>query len=197
MNRSQKTCLLAGCVAIIYLIFQMLDLTSTLSLPALAADLSNSSCRATIVTAYFRMKSKHRSTLMQSCRHVSDNIYDNVDGSHAEYLSWMANMLTLTDCMVIFTQPELAATIRRLRPSHYPTHIVETLLNQEHSTHWTAAFIFRSHYIAHWRFSIVFLVFFGQSYVRPVLCIFLPVHWHDQNPEINQPSKIFIQIPEM
>ena len=48
----------------------------------------------------------------------------------------MANMLTLTDCMVIFTQPELAATIRRLRPSHYPTLIVETLLNQEHATHW-------------------------------------------------------------
>ena len=68
MNRSQKTCVLAGCVAIIYLIFQMLDLTSTLSLPALAADLSNSSCRATIVTAYFRMKSKHRSTLMQTCK---------------------------------------------------------------------------------------------------------------------------------
>ena len=71
MNRSQKTCLLAGCVALIYLIFQMLDLTSTLALPALAAlaaDLSNSSCRATIVTAYFRMKSKHRSTLMLTCK---------------------------------------------------------------------------------------------------------------------------------
>ena len=54
----------------------------------------------------------------------------------------MANMLTLTDCVVIFTQPELAATIRRLRPSHYPTLIVETLLNQGHATHWEAAFIF-------------------------------------------------------
>ena len=45
-----------------------------------------SSCNATIVTAYFKMRSKH---------------------SHEEYVSWMSNMLTLKDCMLIFTQPEL------------------------------------------------------------------------------------------
>merc|ERR1719237_403548 len=48
------------------------------------------SCNATIVTAYFKMRSKH---------------------SHEEYLSWMSNMLTLKDCMVIFTQPELVETL--------------------------------------------------------------------------------------
>ena len=45
------------------------------------------SCDATIVTAYYMIRSKH---------------------SHEEYLAWMSNMLTLTDCMVIFTQEELS-----------------------------------------------------------------------------------------
>ena len=39
-------------------------------------------CKATIVTAYFKMKSKH---------------------SLQEYEDWMSNMLSLHDCMVIFT----------------------------------------------------------------------------------------------
>ena len=43
------------------------------------------SCNVTIVTAYYRMKSKH---------------------SYEEYLSWMSNFLTLQDCMVIFTEQE-------------------------------------------------------------------------------------------
>ena len=43
-------------------------------------------CNATIVTAYYKMRSKH---------------------SHEEYVSWMSNMLTFTDCMVIFTEENL------------------------------------------------------------------------------------------
>ena len=70
-------------------------------------------CTATIVTAYYKMASKH---------------------SYEEYQSWMSNMLTFTDCMVIFTQPDMVATIRRLRPSQYPTLIVPSHLNEEHTT---------------------------------------------------------------
>ena len=43
-------------------------------------------CNATIVTAYYKMRSKH---------------------SHEEYISWMSNMLTFRDCMVIFTEENL------------------------------------------------------------------------------------------
>ena len=43
-------------------------------------------CKTTIVTAYYKMRSKH---------------------SYEEYLSWMSNMLTFTDCMVIFTEQKL------------------------------------------------------------------------------------------
>ena len=43
-------------------------------------------CNGTIVTAYYKMRSKH---------------------SHEEYVSWMSNMLTFRDCMVIFTEENL------------------------------------------------------------------------------------------
>ena len=43
-------------------------------------------CNGTIVTAYYKIRSKF---------------------SHEQYVDWMSNMLTLRDCMVIFTQPEL------------------------------------------------------------------------------------------
>ena len=46
----------------------------------------NVTCNATIVTAYYKMRSKH---------------------SHEEYVSWMSNMLTFRDCMVIFTEKNL------------------------------------------------------------------------------------------
>ena len=46
----------------------------------------NVTCNATIVTAYYKMRSKH---------------------SHEEYVSWMSNMLTFRDCMVIFTEENL------------------------------------------------------------------------------------------
>ena len=86
----------------------------------------------------------------------------------------MANMLTLTDCVVIFTQPELAATIRRLRPSHYPTLIVETLLNQEHATHWATAFIFQFPFIVH-RVFLVFLPLFSSDII--MFCLFYACHF--------------------
>lgn len=50
--------------------------------------------KATIVTAYFQIASKH---------------------SHSEYLNWIRNSLSLQDAMVIFTSSNLSATIRRFR----------------------------------------------------------------------------------
>ena len=50
--------------------------------------------RHTIVTAYFDIPSKHASK---------------------EYEEWMANMLSLQDAMVIYTTPDMIATIERLR----------------------------------------------------------------------------------
>ena len=72
-------------------------------------DHSQDSCEATIVTAYFRMTSKH---------------------SHDEYLSWMRNMLTLRDCVVVFTESDLVDTIRSIRPVFYPTRIIVTNIAQ-------------------------------------------------------------------
>ena len=72
-------------------------------------DHSQDSCEATIVTAYFRMVSKH---------------------SHDEYLTWMRNMLTLRDCVVVFTQSDLVDTIRSIRPVFYPTRIILTNITQ-------------------------------------------------------------------
>ena len=68
-------------------------------------------CPATIVTAYYRMKSKH---------------------SVEEYNSWMSNMLSLQDCMVIFTAPDTVEQIQSHRdPGLYPqTIIIPIELNQ-------------------------------------------------------------------
>ena len=57
-------------------------------------------CNTTIISAYYKIKSKH---------------------SYEEYLSWMINFLSLRDCMVIFVQPDLEETIRSLRPPAYCT----------------------------------------------------------------------------
>ena len=78
---------------------------------SLEINLPPSFCNVTIVTAYYRMNSKH---------------------SHEEYLSWMSNFLTLQDCMVIFTQPDLASLIQILRPANYQTIINSMELNQEY-----------------------------------------------------------------
>ena len=64
---------------------------------------SNTTCNSTIVTAYYRIPSKHR---------------------HKEYLAWMVNFLSLRDCMVIFCSPEMQDTLRALRPPAYPTLII-------------------------------------------------------------------------
>ena len=48
-------------------------------------------CNSTLITAYYNIKSKH---------------------SHEQYVEWMSNMLTLQDCMVIFTDPDMEETIR-------------------------------------------------------------------------------------
>ena len=51
-----------------------------------------SSCPATIVTAYFNIKSK---------------------ASHSVYLQRMQNFLSLQDCMVIFTSPDMAGWVHK------------------------------------------------------------------------------------
>ena len=56
-----------------------------------------------MITGYYNIKSKH---------------------SHEQYVEWMSNMLTLQDCMVIFTDPDMEETIRSLRPAAYPTIII-------------------------------------------------------------------------
>ncbi|KAJ1466231.1 hypothetical protein T484DRAFT_1600276, partial [Baffinella frigidus] len=48
----------------------------------------------TVVTAYFKISSKH---------------------THEDYIGWMRNMLSIQDAMVIFTSPGMVETIRGLR----------------------------------------------------------------------------------
>ena len=66
-------------------------------------------CEATLVTAYFNIKSKY---------------------SHQVYLDYMENFLTYQDCLVIFTTPDLAGTMREMRPATYPTVIITMELKQ-------------------------------------------------------------------
>ena len=56
------------------------------------SSLLTSSCPATIVTAYFNIKSK---------------------ASHPVYLQRMQNCLSLQDCMVIFTSPDMAGWVHQ------------------------------------------------------------------------------------
>ena len=60
-------------------------------------------CNSTMITAYYNIQSKH---------------------SHEQYVEWMSNMLTVQDCLVIFTDPDTTETIRSLRPAAYPTLII-------------------------------------------------------------------------
>ena len=72
-------------------------------LPSQQPSPSNTTCNSTIVTAYYRIPSKH---------------------SHGEYLAWMENFLSLRDCMVIFCSPGMQDTLRALRPPTYPSLII-------------------------------------------------------------------------
>ena len=47
---------------------------------------NDTSCKATVITAYFEFRSKR---------------------SHDTYLNWMENFLTFTDCMVIFVEKNM------------------------------------------------------------------------------------------
>merc|ERR1719357_449892 len=60
-------------------------------------------CNATIISAFYHIKSKH---------------------SYDEYLTWMINFLSLTDCMVIFTQPDMVSTIKSMRGPQKSSNIV-------------------------------------------------------------------------
>ena len=67
-------------------------------------DSSKEKSGSTIVTAYFDIKSKY-----------SSSVYD----------TWMANMLSLQDAMVIYTTPDLVDTIRGFRKhTGALTHII-------------------------------------------------------------------------
>ena len=52
-------------------------------------------CNSTLITAYYKIPSKH---------------------SHTKYTTWMTNFLSLPDCMVIFVEPGLEGLVRALRP---------------------------------------------------------------------------------
>jgi len=62
-------------------------------------------CEATIVTAYFKMRSKH---------------------TYEEYILWMSNMLAFRDCMVIFTDQKSA--ILEHRNETLPTVIISLFI---------------------------------------------------------------------
>jgi len=70
-------------------------------------------CNNTIISAYYRIKSKH---------------------SYDEYLTWMTNFLSLPDCMVIFVQPDLETLILSLRPPSYTTLVIPRPLESFLST---------------------------------------------------------------
>jgi len=64
-------------------------------------------CKGVIVTAYFHVLSKH---------------------THAEYMEWAKHMLSMGDCMVVFTTKEFVNDFKRIRGSR-PTHIVPMSLD--------------------------------------------------------------------
>lgn len=65
-------------------------------------------CYATLVTAYYKIPSKH---------------------SSISYFKWMRNFLSLKDCIVVYTSEDLVQQIRELRPKEYPLRIIIKPLN--------------------------------------------------------------------
>jgi len=65
-------------------------------------DVSNN-CYATLVTAYYKIKSKHSSD---------------------QYFNWMKNFLSLQDCIVVYTTEDLVTQIKMMRPEGFPLEIV-------------------------------------------------------------------------
>ena len=59
-------------------------------------DSSYPNCSSTLVTAYYKIPSKH---------------------SHTKYTTWMTNFLSLPDCLVVFVEPGLEGLVRALRPA--------------------------------------------------------------------------------
>ena len=64
-------------------------------------------CNATLITAFYKTKSK---------------------STYEAYLSWMTNFLTIKDCIVVFTSPDQEFQICALRPPDYPTIIIPMLI---------------------------------------------------------------------
>ena len=65
-------------------------------------------CNSTLITAYYKIPSKH---------------------SHTKYTTWMSNFLSLPDCLVIFVEPGLEGLVKALRPASLPTLIIARLSN--------------------------------------------------------------------
>eukprot|EP00088_Acartia_fossae_P010175 TRINITY_DN1503_c0_g1_i1.p1 TRINITY_DN1503_c0_g1~~TRINITY_DN1503_c0_g1_i1.p1 ORF type:complete len:314 (-),score=38.33 TRINITY_DN1503_c0_g1_i1:367-1308(-) len=80
-------------------------ITYNFTIRAIDMKVTNTSdeCYATLVTAYYKIKSKHTSD---------------------DYFTWMKNLLTLQDCIVVYTTEDLAPTIRGMRPVGFPLEIV-------------------------------------------------------------------------
>ena len=88
-------CLLCVCVLLITLVFSTIKKQE--DDPPLTLYSSSHTCNTTIISAYYRIKSKH---------------------SYEEYHSWMTNFLSLCDCIVIFVQPDLVDMILTPNTGH-------------------------------------------------------------------------------
>jgi len=75
----------------------------SLFIPVPSQFRTSAQCNSTVITGYYHIQSKH---------------------SHEQYLAWMSNMLTIQDCLVIFTDPEEETTIQSMRSAAYPTIII-------------------------------------------------------------------------
>ena len=74
----------------------------------LGTGFKSPTCNSTLITAYYKIPSKH---------------------SHTKYTTWMSNFLSLPDCLVIFVEPGLEGLVRALRPASLPTLIIARLSN--------------------------------------------------------------------
>jgi len=90
--------LLDGIILTTFLFLKLADSSHMINhkvAPNVGPSLSSVHCNATIISAYYKIKSKH---------------------SLKDYQAWMRNFLSLPDCMVIFVEPGFETVIKSLRP---------------------------------------------------------------------------------
>jgi hypothetical protein len=83
-----------------------MPLPPTVKIHRLSTNLK--SCPSTIVTGYFKLRSKHTS---------------------CEYLMWMKNMLSIQDCMVVMTESSMVGTIKSLRQHALDGTVIIEMMN--------------------------------------------------------------------